>query len=48
MFTQEFQRMDKLVPDENTLNLLMSLMGEDSEPKRNFIFKNIDFNDIKE
>ena len=48
MFTQEFQRMDKLVPDENTLNLLMNLMGEDSEPKRNFIFKNIDFNDIKE
>lgn len=48
MFTTEFQRIDRLIPDSDTLLLLSSLMGEDSEPKRDFIFKNIDFNEIKE
>lgn len=48
MFTTEFQRMDRLIPDSDTLLLLSNLMGEDSEPKRDFIFKNIDFNEIKE
>jgi len=48
MFTEEFQRMDKLMPDEESLNLLLDLMGKDSEPKHNFIWDNIDFSEIKE
>lgn len=48
MFTEEFQRMDKLMPDEESLNLLLDLMGKDSEPKHDFIWNNIDFSEIKE
>ena len=48
MFTDEFQRIDTLLPDDETYSLLSSLMGEDSQPKRDFIFENIDFSEIKE
>ena len=48
MFTEEFQRMDQLIPDEDSLYLLSQLMGKDSEPKRNFVFKNVDFSEIRE
>ena len=48
MFIPEYQRMDTLIPDENSLPLLMKLMGDDSEPKRNFIFENLDFSEIRE
>ena len=48
MFTEEFQRMDQLIPDEESLYLLSQLMGKDSEPKRNFVFRNVDFSEIRE
>ena len=48
MFTPEFQHIDTLVPDEETYELLTSLMGKDSEPKHDFIFENIDFSMIRE
>ena len=48
MFTPEFQRMDKLEADENSLYLLTQLMGKDSGPKKEFIFKNVDFSEIRE
>ena len=48
MFSSEFQRMEQLVPDEDSLYILSQLMGEDSEPKRQFVFKNVDFSEIKE
>ena len=48
MFTTEFQRMEQLMPDKETLPLLLDLMGKDSAPKRKFIFENIDFSEIKE
>ena len=48
MFSDEFQRMDQLIPDEDSLYLLSQLMGKDSEPKRNFVFKNVDFSEIRE
>ena len=48
MFTAEFQRMEQLIPDKETLPLLLNLMGKDSSPKRKFIFENIDFSEIKE
>lgn len=48
MFTDEFQRMDELIPDEDTFTLLTSLMGKDSQPKHDFIFNNLDFSIIRE
>lgn len=48
MFTEEFQRIDILIPDEDSFSLLSSLMGEDSQPKHDFIFANIDFSEIRE
>lgn len=48
MFTEEFQRMDQLVPDEDSLYVLSQLMGKDSGPKRDFVFKNVDFSEIRE
>lgn len=48
MFNPEFQRMDQLIPDDDTLPLLIDLMGKDSEPKHDFIFKYLDFNEVKE
>lgn len=48
MFTPEHQRFDQLIPDEDSLYWLSELMGDDSEPKRNFIFENIDFSIIRE
>ena len=48
MFTSEFQKIDTLIPDENTLPLLMDLMGDDSSKKHDFIFENLDFSEIRE
>lgn len=48
MFTDEFQRMEQLIPDKKSLYLLEDLMGERVEPRREFIFNNIDFETIRE
>ena len=48
MFTDEFQRMEQLIPDKKSLYLLEDLMGERVEPRREFIFNNIDFSTIRE
>lgn len=48
MFTPEFQRMDVIEWNEDAINLLYDLMSEDVEPRRDFIFKNVDFSEIKE
>lgn len=48
MFTDEFQRMDVLEPDADSLYLLEQLMGVDVEPRKNFIFNNVDFKMVRE
>lgn len=48
MFTPEFQRMDVLEPDPDSLYMLEELMGSDVEPRRDFIFNKIDFSKIRE
>ena len=48
MFTNEFQRMEQLSPSTDSLFLLEDLMGVDVEPRRKFIFNNIDFSEIRE
>lgn len=48
MFTPEFQRMDVLEPDPDSIYLLEQLMGEDVSFRKQFIFENIDFSSIRE
>ena len=48
MFTDEFQRLDVLEPDVESLYLLEQLMGIDVEPRRKFIFEHIDFSEVRE
>ena len=44
----ELQRMDRLEIDEQSLELLESLMGIDIEPRREFVFNEIDFSEVRE
>ena len=48
MFNPENQRMDVLIPDTESLNLLAQLMGEDNSYRKTFIFENVDFSEIHE
>lgn len=48
MFSKEFQRLDKLTYSEEAMDLLYMLMGENVAPRRDFIFNNIDFSEVKE
>lgn len=48
MFTDEFQRMDVLEPDSDSLYLLEQLMGVDVEPRKKFVFNNVDFSMVRE
>ena len=48
MFSPEFQRMDVMEMTEEAAQLLEQLMGEDVEPRRQFLFNKIDFSEVKE
>ena len=48
MFSAEHQRMDVLEYNSKAVDLLYSLMGEDVEPRRNFIMNKVDFSKIRE
>lgn len=48
MFTEQYQRMDTLIPDAESIFLLEQLMGSSVAPRRDFIFNNVDFSEIKE
>ena len=48
MFTPEYQRLDVMEWDANAIDLLYELMGEEVEPRREFIMKNIDFSKVRE
>lgn len=48
MFSSEYQRMDIMEMNEDAAKLLETLMGEDVEPRRNFLFNKIDFSEVKE
>lgn len=48
MFTPEYQRMDVMEYSDEALILLAELMGEEVEPRRDFIMNNIDFSTITE
>ena len=44
----ENQRMDVMEWNEDAIDLLYDLMGEDVEPRRNFIMKKVDFSKVRE
>ena len=44
----ENQRMDVMEWNEEAIDLLYDLMGEDVEPRRRFIMKNVDFSKVRE
>ena len=48
MFTKEYQRLDVINYDAEGIDLLMSLMGDDVKPRKEFIMKNIDFHEVRE
>ena len=48
MFTSEFQRMEVLEYSDEAMEILYALMGEDVEPRRNFVMTKIDFSEIRE
>ena len=44
----EFQRMDRLDVDDESIYFLESLMGVDVIPRKEFVFNEIDFSEIRE
>ena len=48
MFTDEYQRIDVMIPTPEALYTLQELMGEDVTPRKKFIFNNMDFSEIRE
>ena len=48
MFSKEFQRLDVLDWSEQGIDLLYELMGEDVEPRREFIMNKVDFSKVRE
>lgn len=48
MFNPKNQHMDILEPNEDSIEILYDLMGEDVAPRKDFVFSKIDFSEIKE
>ena len=48
MFSKEFQRLETLEWSREGIELLRELMGPEVEPRTEFIFKNVDFSEIRE
>ena len=48
MFNSEYQRLEVMEYTPNAIDLLYKLMGEEVEPRREFIMNNIDFSTIRE
>lgn len=48
MFSPEYQRLDIMEWNNEAIDLLYDLMGEDVEPRREFIMKKVDFSKVRE
>lgn len=48
MFSEEFQRMDVLEVDDESVMYLEELMGIDVSPRKEFVFNEIDFSQVRE
>jgi DNA gyrase subunit B len=48
MFNPTYQRLDVLEWSDEGMGLLYELMGDDVQPRTDFIMKNVDFSEVKE
>lgn len=48
MFSPGFQRLEPLIPDEDSISLLEQLMGSDGSYRKDYVFNKIDFAEIRE
>lgn len=48
MFSPEYQRLEPIEYSEEGIEMLLQLMGKDVSPRTDYIFKNVDFSEIKE
>ena len=48
MFDPNYQRLDVLEYTNEAMDLLYSLMGEEVEPRREFLMNKVDFSEIRE
>jgi len=48
MFSPEYQRLDVMEWDDEAIDLLYDLMGEDVDPRKEFIMKKVDFSKVRE
>ena len=48
MFSSEYQRLEPIEYSEEGIEMLLQLMGKDISPRTDYIFKNVDFSEIKE
>ena len=48
MFNAEHQRMDVMMPTPEAIMLLEALMGEPVAPRKQFVFNEVDFSEVKE
>ena len=48
MFSPEYQRIDVMEWNDRAIDLLYELMGENVEPRRDFIMKKVDFSKVRE
>ena len=46
MFSSEWQRLEQLIPEEDSVDVLEALMGKNVEPRKKFVFNNIDFGEF--
>ena len=48
MFSSEYQRLETIEYSDEGIELLQQLMGKEVAPRTDYIFKNVDFSEIKE
>ena len=46
MFSPEWQRLEQLIPEDDSIDVLEALMGKNVEPRKRFVFNNIDFGEF--
>ena len=48
MFTDKYQRLEVMEYSPEAMKLLEALMGSAVEPRRDYIFKHVDFSEVVE
>lgn len=48
MFDKKYQRLEPIIYSQEGVNLLYDLMGVSVAPRTDFVFKNIDFSQLRE